>query len=415
MRVLVVTPYLPHSRVGHGGGTAVRSLVGELARLHDVRVVSLVRPGEASLVPDVANLGVGVSEIPFLDQQARGWQRAALMAQRIPAAGRALAGRYPYYVAKYGAPGLMSAIVAEVRGFGPDVVQFEYLQMALPLRELRRLRDDGNLGGQRLRFVLNSHELSSLPRRRRAAATRNDLLRAWLHAAAGAWERLQIDATHWADATLCVTAQDHDLLAALGGVNLHTLPLGVDTRDVEYRPVAAPPRRALFLGSFQHPPNRSAARMLVEVIWPRLRPQLPGWELILAGPGSDTFLAGLPESADDVRGLGYVDDLGELFASCRLFLAPLTEGGGIKIKILEAMGRGLPVVTTPIGAEGITSAADETLWLAPDITAFPGLAVAAATQPDEAARRAERARRLIEADFSWAAIAGRLTEIYRRI
>jgi polysaccharide biosynthesis protein PslH len=285
----------------------------------------------------------------------------------------------------------------------------------LPLRALRRQRDGGNLGGQRLRFVLNSHEISSLPRRRRAAAARNSLLRAWLHSAAGAWERLQIDATHWADATLCVTPQDHDLLAEQGGVNLYTLPLGVDTRDVVFRPFAPAPRRALFLGSFQHPPNRSAARTLVELIWPRLRPRLPGWELVLAGPGSDTFVAGLPVSAGDVRGLGYVDDLGELFASCRLFLAPLTEGGGIKIKILEAMGRGLPVVTTPIGAEGITSAADETLWLAPDIAAFPELALAAATQPDEAMRRAERARRLIEADFSWAAIAGRLTEIYRRI
>ena len=53
-------------------------------------------------------------------------------------------------------------------------------------------------------------------------------------------------------------------------------------------------------------------------------------------------MAGLSTSAADIRGLGYVDNLGELFASCRLFLAPLTEGGGIKIKILEAMGRGLP-------------------------------------------------------------------------
>ena len=104
-------------------------------------------------------------------------------------------------------------------------------------------------------------------------------------AAAGAWERLQVDVTNWADATLCVTPQDHDLLASLGGVNLYTLPLGVDTREVVYRPTTGAPLRALFLGSFQHPPNRSAARVLVDDIWPRLRAQLPGWELVLAGPG----------------------------------------------------------------------------------------------------------------------------------
>ncbi len=414
MKVLLLTPYLPHSRVGHGGGTAVRNLVAELARLHDVRVLSLIRPGEATLVPEVESLGVGVTGIPFLDQKARGWRRVELLAHRLPAAGRALTGRYPYYVAKYGAPGLMRKIKAAVHAYAPDIVQVEYLQMALPLRDLRRRRDHGTFGPTPPRFVLNSHELSSLPRRRRAALA-GGVSRAWLLAAAGAWERLQVDATHWADATLCVTPQDHDLLASLGGVNLHTLPLGVDTREVVYRPATSARARALFLGSFQHPPNRSAARALVEDIWPRLRPQLPGWELVLAGPGSDTFVAALAAPSADVRGLGYVDDLGDLFASSRVFLAPLTEGGGIKIKILEAMGRGLPVVTTPIGAEGITDERDETVWLAPDIAAFPAQVMAAVTQREEAARRAERARRHIEANFSWAAIAAQLSTIYTRI
>ena len=73
------------------------------------------------------------------------------------------------------------------------------------------------------------------------------------------------------------------------------------------------------------------------------------------------------------------------------------------------------MVTTPIGAEGITDASDDTLWLAPDIAAFPAQALAAATQGNEAALRAERARRRIESLFSWAAIAGQLTTIYERI
>lgn len=413
MRVLLVTPYLPHARVGHGGGTSVRHLVAELARLHDVHVFSLIRPGEGTLIDDVVRLGVTVSGLPFLDQKARGWPRARLYAERLPAAGRALVSRYPYYVTKYGSPLVARAIEREVRTFAPDVVQVEYLQLALPLRRLRRMRDRGELGTTAPRLVLNSHELSSLPRRRRAKSARNGLARVWLGAAAGAWERLQVDATRWADATLCVTSQDHDLLTALGGENVHTLPLGVDTAAVVFAPPDDAPPRALFLGSFGHAPNRSAARTLVNDIWPRLRPALPGWELVLAGPGSDAFVAALPDP-EGVRGLGYVDDLRALFAGCRLFLAPLTEGGGIKIKILEAMARGLPVVTTPIGAEGIADERDEAFWLAPDVTAFPAQALAAASTPDEARRRALRARQLIETNFSWRAIASRLTGIYER-
>jgi glycosyltransferase involved in cell wall biosynthesis len=414
VKVLLVTPYLPHGRVGHGGGTAVRNLTAELARLHEIRVFSLIRPGEASFVADVERLGAHVTGMSFLDHSARGWSRAGLFAQRL-AAGRALAGGYPYYVAKYGNLEIVRRLAADILAFAPDIVQIEYLQLALPLRGVRRLRDRGDLGTRPPRLVLNSHELSSVPRRRRAAVARAGVRRAWLELVAGAWERLQVDATRWADATLCVTPQDHDLLAALGGVNLHTVPLGVDTREVVYRPSAGTPPRALFLGSFQHPPNRTAARILVEDVWPRLRPQLPDWELVLAGPGSDAFVAGLSSPPIGLRGLGYVEDLAELFGNCRLFLAPLTEGGGIKIKILEALGRGLPVVTTPIGAEGITEARDQTLWLAADIAAFPSQVLAAIEQPEEAQRRAARARQHIEAHFSWTAIAGRLTSIYERI
>ena len=82
----------------------------------------------------------------------------------------------------------------------------------------------------------------------------------------------------------------------------------------------------------------------------------PDAELILAGRGSRRFLAAYrgPGTVhlDRVTATGFVADLGPLFRECRLFVAPLAEGGGIKIKILEAMARGIPVITTPVGAEG---------------------------------------------------------------
>jgi glycosyltransferase involved in cell wall biosynthesis len=111
--------------------------------------------------------------------------------------------------------------------------------------------------------------------------------------------------------------------------------------------------------------------------------------------------------------LGYVDDLGALFRSCLALVAPLTEGGGIKIKILEAMARGLPVITTPIGAEGIVAAADGAAWIVPADETFAGAMLEVWRSDGKAQRRAVRARRLIEARFSWAAIVKRLDAIYR--
>jgi glycosyltransferase involved in cell wall biosynthesis len=254
--------------------------------------------------------------------------------------------------------------------------------------------------------------MGSLPRERRAALTRNPWRRALLRHQAAAWRRLQADASRWADTVFCVTDQDRDLLAACGGRDGVTMPLGVDTDAIRpvWRPVG--PARLLFVGSFGHAPNRSAAEFLVDKIWPRIAQYDPDLSLVLAGGGPRTFLAALAARDERVTTPGFVRDLDGLYRECRLMAAPLTEGGGIKIKILEAMAAGIPVVTTPIGAEGIADDRDRALWLAEPDEGFARTVQEALADPAEAAARAARARRIIEERFSWTAIAGRLTAQY---
>jgi len=113
-----------------------------------------------------------------------------------------------------------------------------------------------------------------------------------------------------------------------------------------------------------------------------------------------------------VDALGFVDDLTELFRECHLFVAPLPEGGSIKIKILEAMARGIPVVTTPVGAEGITCPEDDAVVIAPFSDQFTTSVLTAAHHPESGQSRARRARRLMEDRFGWAVIIERLTAVY---
>ncbi len=416
MNVLVLTPYLPHARVGHGGGTAVRGLVRALARLHRVRVVSLLRPGEAGREADVTDLGAELVTIPFLDAGARGLARVRLLADRGAAWSRARRSGYPLYVQKYGAPAVARRVVAAAEAFAPDAIQVEYLQSALLLRELRRWRDAR--GGSRPQLVLNSHELGSLPRERRAAAAGTGRERRRELAEAARWRRLQVDASGWADTTLCVTPQDHALYADMGGQRLRTVPLGMDTATVApvWAPAADEPEIHLFVASFGHRPNVSAAELLASRIWPLLRAARPRARLVLAGRGSREFLAGLPPTvaAGGVSALGFVDDLADLYRRATLVAAPLTEGGGIKIKILEAMSRGVPVVTTPVGAEGLSGPAVGAAVIAPADERFAAVLAATAGDPALLQELSRRGRRLVEERFSWTAIAATLTEIYAR-
>ena len=421
MKVMVISPYLPHARVGHGGGTAVRDLVTWLARDHQVLLAALQRPGEQGLEEEVTALApegrLQVIPVPFLDNMARGRQRALLVGKRLSAAGKAAVSGYPLYVTKYWSRPLRRRILDLVRDFQPDAIQIEYLQLALLCRDLRRWRE--NSGRRQPRLILNSHELGSLPRERRARQATSPWQRRLLLWEAAAWRRLQIDATDWADRTLCVTPGDHELFAAMGGRNLITVPLGMDLENIPADWNDSPSMREsseqfLFVGSFGHAPNVKAAAFLLDRVWPALAEARPRCQLVLVGRGSDSWLGvNRPAHAPDrVRALGFVDDVGPLFRGSDLFLAPLPEGGGIKIKILEAMARGIPVVTSPIGAEGIAVPEDRVLTIAECDEGFATAVLKQLDQPEAAAEQAGRARRLMEEKFSWKAITRRLAAIY---
>jgi len=414
MKIMVMTPYLPHEGVGHGGGTAVRDLVTWLAQCHEVMLAALVRPGEEGYCDDVRRLGAKVEPLPFLDNGARGRQRLDLIGNRFLAWTRSLHSGYPWFVEKYWSPELSRRVISLAADFEPDAIQVEYLQLALLMRDLKTWRDTRAAGKPRL--VLNTHELGSLPRERRAARAGNPLAAGLARREAAAWRRLQVDACDWADRVLCVTPEDHDRFRAMGGRHLVTVPLGMDLDRITVDWDPGPGHRFLFVGSFDHRPNRLAAGFLLDTVWPRVAAELPESRLVLAGRGSREFLEGNRDKANrntpGVTAAGFVDDLTPLFRESHLFLAPLPEGGGIKIKILEAMARGIPVVTSPVGAEGITSAQDDAVVIAPCDQGFALAVLAAVADQDKARSRAIRARKIIEEKFSWQAITRRLVEIY---
>ena len=109
----------------------------------------------------------------------------------------------------------------------------------------------------------------------------------------------------------------------------------------------------LFVAGFGHPPNVDAAYWLVEKILPRIRERIPLVPLQLVGSNPTAEVEAL--ACDGIRVTGYVDDsaLLSLYQSSRVVVAPLRFGAGVKLKVLEAMAHGVPIVTTSVGAQGL--------------------------------------------------------------
>jgi glycosyltransferase involved in cell wall biosynthesis len=148
--------------------------------------------------------------------------------------------------------------------------------------------------------------------------------------------------------------------------------------------VGATPPRAVFLGHRGWPPNARGAQVL-RSWWPRIAEGIPGAELWIVGPPPPE---GPQADGDGVRDLGFVDDVDEVLAQCRFMAAPIDTGGGVRVKVLDAASRGLPVVTTSPGVGSLAGLLGLDAYDEPD--AFIGrcreLLLSAGTAAAEAAR-----------------------------
>jgi len=108
-----------------------------------------------------------------------------------------------------------------------------------------------------------------------------------------------------------------------------------------------------YVGTLSWEANVDGLLWFFEEIWPQLKQKRPSLKFLIAGSKPDQRLIEAAKTLKDIELLGYVEDLEPYFKSSRLFIAPLRFGAGIKVKVLNTMCRGLPIVTTSVGAEGL--------------------------------------------------------------
>jgi polysaccharide biosynthesis protein PslH len=172
-----------------------------------------------------------------------------------------------------------------------------------------------------------------------------------------AWE----DAV-WRRATVCAAVTDEDaavIRAAVRGVPVLVVPDGADLPEpaAEVTPAPKPPDRPVlaYIGNYAYEPNVDAARHLVADVLPLVRAAGHDPAVWLVGNEPGPEVAGL---ADDpaVTVTGTVPEVGPYLAAADVVVVPLRIGGGVKVKVLEALAAGKAVVTTPVGAQGLAAA-----------------------------------------------------------
>jgi glycosyltransferase involved in cell wall biosynthesis len=220
----------------------------------------------------------------------------------------------------------------------------------------------------------------------------------------------------WRRVDACVVTSSREAPAVAGHAPATRVEVVVNGVDLDFfRPAAEPPepRTVVFNGILDYRPNLDAAHYLVEDIWPRVLQRFPDARLRIIGRGHPADLKRLARPG--VETLGRVPDLRPHMAAAAVAAVPIRMGGGTRLKVVEGLALGKPMVSTTIGCEGIGVADREHLLLADDAESFAARIVELFERPDLAASLAAAGRALMEREYSWDLGAERLDNLYQDV
>ncbi len=380
---MFLLPFPPDLAGAHGGARATAEIVDLLSRKHDVSVLYLEPEGSGQIQQPPGKpghlIGVPVAAAP---KKPKG------TFLRIVEALRWILWDIPDWVKESWSGAMADRISRRAAEFRPDVVHCEFHVMAQYIPVVRKAAPDATC-------IVTEHEIGLVA----AADHGNERpgLRRWLGSIARrrAWARFECRALSRADAVVAFTEKDRLIARELVG------PSGPECACIPFQLRAAPtqesereiaiPSDLLFVGNFKHPPNFDAAMRLVTAIFPRVREAVPTATLFIVGADPPEMLA--RAQGPGVTITGWVESPQPYLVGSKLVLVPLRQGGGMRVKVIEACAAGRAVIASSLAAEGLGLTPDVEFVLANSDEEFVRSAIELLGDSERRAHLGEAARK----------------------
>jgi glycosyltransferase involved in cell wall biosynthesis len=259
---------------------------------------------------------------------------------------------------------LRKAFLALIKDESYTMTRFQSLQITNKLKQiietnrfdlviLESLYSTGSLDFLRrqsnLKIIVRTHNVEHQLWEEKSIKSTNPFKKWYLSILAKQLRKYEIDTLQKVDGIATISQQDeYDFKQLTIETPICTIPVAMPNLEkrIDYSPDTF-----FFIGSMNWEPNKEAVQLLLNTIFPLIKKEIPSAQLILAGSFMPQDL--LIHQQEGVQIVGFVDDLKLFFNSNGILLSPIQSGSGVRIKLIEAMNMGLPIISTSKGAVGI--------------------------------------------------------------
>lgn len=400
LRVVIVDEELPYPPIS-GKRIRTLNLLLRLARRHDIRFLCH-RNADPTELRNAVEFFRDHGMTPVLSESVvppKSVHGGVKFYARL--AANLLSPR-PYLVDVNNSPALRATAAAHARRHATDLWQVEWTPYVEVLRGLSARPQ-----------VIVAHNIESLIWQRYWETEAHPLKRWYIARQWHKFERFERQAFAACEQLVTVSPDDAALARErFGADRVAVVDNGVDTAYFQPAATARDPRHILFLGSLDWRPNLDGVRLLLEQVFPAVRQRVPGARLNVVGRNPPAWLETLARAVPGVQFSANVPDVRPHLAAAGVLAVPLRIGGGSRLKILEALAAGVPVVSTRVGAEGLALEPGRDLTVVEDVAAMTDALVAHAETPEVGTAQAANGRRKVLDHYDWDALADQLEQVW---
>ena len=394
MKILMVTPYLPYP-LHSGGQTRSFNLIKHLAKNCEITLFSFIRDvNENQYIKNLSPYCQKIKTFP----RGKTWSlKKILLAGLTP---------YPFLIANYYSQEMKKIIQEEVKKEHYDLIHVEcfYLMPNIP-----KTKSPVVLVDQTIEYEVYRHYVQSLPfwTGPIKPLLYFDALKLFL------WEKLC-----WKKASqICAVSREDKkkMIKHCHRLKVEIVQNGVDIKKFEKRIYRRASRPTILFGiaNFKWMQNKEAALILLREVWPQIKKKVKNCQLWIIGRFAPQLLSHFINEKDVT--IKEADDILPFYQKSWLLLAPIKSGGGSRTKFFEAMASGLPIITTPQGAEGIKAKNNREIIICRSNRQLASTAIKLIKNRLIAREIGKRGKKLITNKYSWQQSAEELNRVYKKV